>query len=97
MFKTGDRAGFSIKFGNGFTVSVVWHDFAYADRVRDSKLKTAKTAEVAIWKDESPSKQPWYIFEGGTLVRLDEGSDVMGWQTPEQVAEIIAAVAAAKG
>lgn len=80
MFKTTDANGFHITFSNGITVSVQWNPGNYvSDRSgRRGDHRESCDAEVAAWKaDES-----W--------IKLGEIDDVIGWQSPEDVARIIA-------
>lgn len=82
-FRSQDRPGFSIRFENGWTISVQWHCFAYCDRkssslspITDTNPADSATAEIAIWNEEGD----WYDF----------GSDtVLGYCTPDEVADWI--------
>jgi len=58
--------GFSMKFENGYTISVQLGKIAYSDG--------EKNAEVAAWDAE------------GNYVDFEEGMDVVGWQTTNDVA-----------
>jgi len=58
--------GFSMKFENGYTISVQLGKIAYSDG--------EKNAEVAAWDAE------------GNYVHFEEGMDVVGWQTTNDVA-----------
>ena len=44
----GSSEGFKIKFKNGWTVSVQWHEGAYSDEEN-------KTAEIAAWHEDDVS------------------------------------------
>jgi hypothetical protein len=68
--------GFHITFANGNTVSVQWHKAAYCENRGFESLKSS-TAEVAAWN----AKGEWF--------KLGENDDVIGYQTPEQVLEIL--------
>jgi hypothetical protein len=81
------RAGFTMKFANGWTISVQWHDGAYTSR-EDRGLEgpyrpeygtevSSPDAEIAIWDKNGE----WYDF----------GSDqVQGYCTTDEVAQWIA-------
>lgn len=82
-FRSQDRPGFCIRFENGWTISVQWHNGAYCERkslsldsFTDSNPADSATAEIAIWNEEGD----WYDF----------GSDqVLGYCTPDEVADWI--------
>ena len=61
--------GFSMKFENGYTISVQFAAMNY------SNGKT--NAEVAAWDAE------------GNYVHLEEGMEVLGWRTTNDVAKMI--------
>ena len=61
--------GFSMKFDNGYTISVQFGKIAYSDG--------EKNAQVAAWDAE------------GNYVHFEEGMDVVGWQTTNEVAKMI--------
>ena len=61
--------GFSMRFENGYTVSVQLGGVAYSDG--------EKKAEVAAWDAE------------GNYIQFEEGLDVIGWQSTNDVAKII--------
>lgn len=84
MFTTTSANGFHIKFANGITVSVQWNPGNYvSDRGGFSQERRESCdAEVAAW------------HEDGTWIRLGDGDDVIGWQSPEQVSAIISEMAA---
>lgn len=87
-FKSQERPGFSMTFENGWTISVQFHAFAYCERKQipanweeDKNPAESPDAEIAIWDAEGN----WYDF----------GSDeVLGYQTPDEVADWIAKVKA---
>lgn len=95
QFRSTYRPGFSMRFENGWTISVQWHSGAYCDRRSldhafddfndrpEGRGQAAEStnAEIAIW-DEAGE---WYRFEN---------DEVLGYQTPDQVAEWIAKVKA---
>jgi hypothetical protein len=89
-FKSCENKGFQITFENGWTVSVQWGKGNYCDR-RDYSMFSLETeqgivecanAECAVWDAD------------GEWLPLSDGDDVIGWQTPDEVAALIARVAA---
>ena len=86
-FKTTSRNGYHMTFANGYTVSVQWNCGNYcSDRGGDDysgkNPRECSSVEVAAW-DAS-----------GEWVKLSESDDVIGWQTADDVAAIMAKVAA---
>lgn len=87
-FKSQERPGFSMTFENGWTISVQFHASAYCERNQslvenreDKNPAESPDAEIAIWNSEGD----WYDF----------GSDeVLGYQTPDEVADWITKVKA---
>lgn len=89
MFKTTSRNGFHMTFANGCTVSVQWNSGNYcSDRELfkpynpDPEPRECATVEVGAW-DAS-----------GAWIKLSENDDVIGWQNADDVAAIIAKLAA---
>lgn len=93
MFKSFRNQGFQLTFDNGYTVSVQFGHYNYCDarnyneRYNDWRdheaIHACQNAEVAIWYGDR-----------GPFVDLDKTpSDVFGYQTPKDVAKIIATVA----
>ena len=82
-FRSQERPGFQMTFDNGWTISVQWHTGAYCERkqvlvgyAEDKKPAESATAEIAMWDKHGN----WYTFEHDT---------VLGYQTPDEVAEWI--------
>lgn len=71
----GEMKGFRLKFENGWTVSIQFHERNYCD-------KDNSTAEMAAYDKHGN----WYKF-GGRHIDYDE--TVIGWQTPEQVSDFM--------
>jgi hypothetical protein len=74
--------GFQMTFANGCTISVQFSKGNYCDQGET-------TAEVAVWdKDYN-----WYVLNEEdnhmSLIKLQEGSDVIGYCTTDLVAFII--------
>ena len=85
---TGNR-GFQMQFENGWTISVQfgygnycgnYHHPGGYNFTKDLNVVDSGDAEIAIW----PEKGDWYTFENGDTV--------LGYQTPDQVAQWIAKV-----
>lgn len=74
--------GFLMTFSNGVTVSVQFGAFHYCDQGKE-------TAEVAVWD----KNDYWYILNENdnhmSLIRVEEGTDVMGYCTPNLIASIM--------
>lgn len=96
-------------FSNSFTISVQFGQFNYCDRrtildsledfdriERDAELQipvvSSPTAEVAIWQEVNVNTigtSNWVNFS-------EDGEQVRGWCTTDQVAEMIAVVSTAE-
>jgi hypothetical protein len=74
MFNITDNKGFQITFANGNTVSVQFGQHNYCDNRDEEKQKPCANAEVWAW---DANRNP--LFE-----------EPLGWQTPEEVAALIA-------
>ena len=84
-FRITDKKGFQMTFANGYTVSVQFGAGNYCDNRNDfgcSEVECASNnAEVAIWDVNGE----WVCF----------GADeVVGWQTADLVAKLLASTAA---
>jgi hypothetical protein len=76
--------GFALKFPNGFTLSVMWGTNSYsANHDRDGMfssepfLEACPDAEIAVYS------------ETGEWVKFEDGDNVRGWCTPQEVAGVI--------
>ena len=69
---------FSMKFGNGNAISVVFGKGTYSDQGET-------TAEVAAWN----SNKEWMLFQDGKWIIIEQNSEVMPRCTPGEVAEMI--------
>ena len=75
--------GFQITFSSGYTLSVIYGERSYSDQGKT-------TAEVAAWHSK---EDRWLTFEKGAWVVVSDGhSEVLGHQTPDQVAKHIEAI-----
>ena len=90
MFKITHGKGFHITFKNGITVSVQFGEFNYCGKYprnlmnRDQKqaIKGVEDAEIAIFESKKIGR--WLTKEF-----TKDNSDVLGYQTPEQVLEAL--------
>jgi hypothetical protein len=73
-FHYGNRPGFQMRFENGWTVSVQWHENAY--RTKTGYTDDSPNAEIAAWD----INREWFQFEGDS---------VKGYCTPDEVADFI--------
>jgi len=90
-FRSCENKGFQITFNNGWTVSVQFGKGNYCERrsfandawkpETDDPIHSAD-AECAVWD------------ANGDWMQLTNGDDVIGWQAPDNVAALIARVAA---
>ena len=76
---TDGCCGFKMTFKNGWTISVQWAEFNYAERPTGGRRKPeqSKTAECAVWDSDGE----WY--------RLTDTDDVQGWMHPGEVSELM--------
>ena len=84
MFKAYSEApysqGFSMTFGNGWTVSVQFGKANYGGN--ETGANHSKTAEIAAW-DQNDN---WYKF--------DNNDTVKGWCKPDEVADFMVMIKA---
>ncbi len=86
---TSANKGFAITFANGNTVSVQWGPTNYCEARYKASVTapmiravwSSKTAEVAAWNSE------------GDMHVFQDGGQVDGWLTPDEVSEFILFVA----
>jgi len=86
MFKITGGKGFHIKFDNGYTVSVQFGGGSYSQNYHEEISTEAyieqgkrgsDNAEVAVFKD------------GEGLIKMFDGDNVKGYQTPKEVLELL--------
>jgi hypothetical protein len=70
--KTEDHEGFSMKFANGYTISVQFGNGNYC--TRDS-IGVAESAEIAIWDQD----KTWYDFGMDTVKGWCSADEVVSW------------------
>ena len=85
MIRITHNKGFQMTFANGYTISVQFGNGNYCDNRHYGELVSfeqpvppSSNAEVAAWDKD------------GHWLKLGEYDDVIGWQTPDQIAAIIA-------
>jgi hypothetical protein len=78
-FGTSSVGNFSMKFANGYTVSLAMGDGIYSNGTMEDGFSSV---EVAAWDAE------------GNWIQLGDNNDVIGWQSPEEVLAIMNKVAA---
>ena len=86
MITQYDSNGFSIRFDNGYSISVIWNTGSYSDN-RSNSLPTSSTVEVGIFPTaDGTSKfiRPDYRFEP------EESNDVIPFVEVELLAKLIA-------
>ena len=77
-FTNRTKSNFSMKFANGYTVSLAMGEGMYSTAGDEGFT----SAEVAAWDSD------------GNWVKLSDNDDVIGWQSPAQVLAIMNKIAA---
>lgn len=93
-FSINDRGtGYQITFLNGYTISIQFGPGTYSSHYEDADMVqpgtrpwTSELAEIAIWDEHNK----WYSFSGTRTIGHKE---VLGWQSPDEVAEWVSRVA----
>lgn len=83
MFNITGANGFHVTFANGITVSVQWGYGTHCDNKwvgTFSERAECANAEIAVWDKD------------GNWIKCGDNDDVRGWVTPEQLAEVMAAM-----
>jgi len=87
MFQITHNKGFQMTFANGYTISVQFGNGNYCDNryygnplSGDQSVPPSSNAEVAVWDKD------------GNWVQLRPDGDEIGWQTPDDVAALIASI-----
>ena len=93
MFTSNSNEGFSMKFENGYTISVQFGHRNYCSRrsmdasvmmaEKDNKINSSLTAEIAILK------------RGKFIKVFEDKGDVKGWVDSDEVATVISIVSSA--
>jgi hypothetical protein len=80
--ETYNQDGFQMTFANGFTISVMFGKYTYSD-------EGETTAEVAVWDKDGF----WFVLNEEdnhmSLIKIEDGSDVMGRCEADLVASIM--------
>ena len=77
-FANRTKSNFSMKFANGYTVSLAMGEGMYSTAGDEGFT----SVEVAAWDSD------------GNWVKLGNNDDVIGWQSPEQILAIMNTIAA---
>jgi hypothetical protein len=81
-FGTSSISNFSMKFANGYTVSLAMGDSVYSSgNASGNQDDGYSSVEVGAWDAD------------GTWIKLGDNNDVIGWQSPEEVLAIMNKVA----
>ena len=87
MIRITHNKGFQMTFANGYTISVQFGNGNYCDNRHygdslswDQSVPPSSNAEVAAWDKD------------GNWVQLGEHDDIIGWQTPDDIAALIASI-----
>jgi hypothetical protein len=78
-FGTSSVGNFSMKFANGYSVSLAMGDGTYSN---GNQADGFSSVEVAAWDAD------------GKWLQLGDNDDVVGWQSPEEVLALMNKVAA---
>jgi hypothetical protein len=79
--KKMNHNGFKMTFTNGNTISVMFGPYTYSD-------SGETTAEVAAWNKDGN----WMVFQNEEWITINDETEVMPRQTPEEVAEMMDAL-----
>ena len=89
MIRITHNKGFQMTFANGYTISVQFGNGNYCDNrhygdmlAHDQSVPPSYTAEVAAWD------------KNNNWVQLGENDNVLGYQTADDVAALIASISA---
>ena len=74
--------GFAMTFANECTISVQWGPDHYCGKRGNSNPGPSRTAEVCAWNGD------------GQGIELEDGRDLIGWKSPEEVLALMQKVAA---
>lgn len=94
QFKSTYRPGFTMRFDNGWTISVQWHTGAYCDRrslenepddfndrpAGPGEAAVSTTAEIAVWDCEGR----WYDFGEDHVLGYLSSEEVLEWMNQVQ-------------
>ena len=90
-FIATQNKGFRMKFDNGFSISVQWGTMNYCEK-KNLMAEYKDEMKEPIWESKSAEIA---VFNEEGIVPIGGDDQVIGWLTPNEVAKIIAIVAAA--
>ena len=82
--KADKCSGMHMQFANGYIISIQFHLMAYCSNRGKTSTDACRNAEVAIFSPHGFYRMPDWTHD----------DDVIGWQTTDDVAQIIAHVSA---
>lgn len=93
-FRITDSKGFQITFANGYTASVQFGYLNFCDNryklERTTRDLTSNTAEVLVWDANDND----IVLDASNNVIITESNACLAYQTPDDVAALLARVAA---
>tara|TARA_Y100001963_G_C6672232_1_gene395661 strand:- start:325 stop:678 length:354 start_codon:yes stop_codon:yes gene_type:complete len=93
-FTTNKNKGFQMKFNNGFIISVQWGTMNYCEvYTKHFKIDGKEEMKTNHW--ESETAEIAVFNEKQEMIPLTERDCVIGWLTPNEVAECIEIVSSA--
>ena len=86
--------GFQVAFSNGLLVSVQFGPSNYSDAHESMDILAFmdKVVRLSTWTHRARLAEVAVLWPNGGFVPLDDCDQVKGWQTPDQVGELIASV-----
>lgn len=87
-FKCTEGHGFQLSFENGLTASVQWGSINYCDNWNNDDDAKCYDAEIAVWETDTNKMLRASDFLGSG----PHDDDVVGYCSPEQVIDFLAAV-----
>ena len=90
-FEATTNKGFRMTFDNGFAISVQWGSMNYCERRNYSDDYKSEMKENYI---RSTDAEIAVIDSEGRMLAIGDGDSVIGWLSSNEVAKVIAIVAA---
>jgi hypothetical protein len=98
-FTSTQNKGFRIKFENGFSISVQWGTMNYCERksftneamLLNNPWWKSQDAEIAVFKNNNEKNE-----SDDTMLPIGDNDSVIGWCSPEKVAQIMNIVSTSK-
>ena len=91
-FSITDGKGFKIKFANGFTVSVQFGPRNYCANYPKNTMEEPRIAG----ENGSPNAEVAWWGPDGNFIPFENNDDVKGYQSPEEVLQLLSKAAKAK-